>query len=55
MVLLTYQKKNTTFVKGYRETTWEKGEVIGVDLYDAFEKACEAGADPNKLVRWREY
>ena len=51
MILLTYQKK--TFVHG--EAEWTTGEVIGVDLYDAFEKACDAGADPNKLVKWREY
>lgn len=38
-----------------RVTEYEKKTVIGLDLYDAWDKAIAAGHDPYKQVMWREY
>ena len=35
--------------------SYKKHIVIGRDLYEAYDKAIEAGHDPNKTVRWRVY
>ena len=57
-----YQVKETKFGIGWRKDTWELRELIYPcdpnksdleNLDDAFIKACELGADPNKNVRWR--
>ena len=52
MVLMKIQIPKT---EGGRVVSYEKGEVIGLNLYDAWDKAIAAGHDPNKLVMWREY
>ena len=49
-------------VKKFFEDKWEAKELIHKcdpnksdreNLDDAFDKACELGANPNKQVRWR--
>ena len=57
-----YQVKETKFGIGWHKDTWELRELIypcdpnksdKENLDDAFIKACELGADPNKNVRWK--
>ena len=57
-----YQVKTTEFGIGWHKDSWELRELMfpcnpnksdRENLDDAFIKACELGADPNKQVRWR--
>lgn len=49
------QIPRSRWVDGAKVTEYEVGEVIGLDVYDAFEKAVKAGHDPNKRVVWQYY
>lgn len=58
-----YQVKHTEYGLGnYEKKSWEAKELIHEcdpnksdreNLDDAFSKACDLGADPNKQVRWK--
>lgn len=55
MVLMKIQIPKVKWVNGAKIVNYEIGEVIGKDVYDAWEKAVAAGHDVSKQVRWREY
>ena len=55
MVLMKIQIPKVKWIDGGKVVSYEKGEVIGLDLYDAWDKAVAAGHDPNKQVIWQVY
>lgn len=55
MILMQIQIPKVKWVNGAKVVNYEIDEVIGKDVYDAWEKAVAAGHDVSKQVRWREY